>query len=79
MITGGILLWGMATYGSGGFIEFFGVPLSEQAFVGLCLVWFYFDMAAYRRARSAERTESAGTAPAAESGERAQDGRAAQH
>jgi len=43
VITTGIMLWGLSLYSEGSQIAFFGVPLSQSAFIVLCLVWYGFD------------------------------------
>jgi hypothetical protein len=51
LITTGILLWGLSLYSVDSGIVFFGVPLSEPAFLVLCLVWYGFDTRALLRAQ----------------------------
>ena len=43
LITTGILIWGLSVYGSGGYIEFFSITLSQPVFIGACLIWYLFD------------------------------------
>jgi hypothetical protein len=42
-ITTGIMLWGFSVYSEGNLITFFGIPLSQHAFVIACMVWYGFD------------------------------------
>ncbi len=58
VITGGILIWGVATFDAGELIQFFGIPLSKTAFIWICLVWFCFDAAAFRRALAADQASA---------------------
>jgi hypothetical protein len=58
-ITTGIMLWGVSVYGDGGHIAFFGIPLSQQGFVLLCLVWYGFDTRTFLRVKN----ESANPGP----------------
>ena len=51
LITTGILLWGISLYSVGSGIAFIGIPLSEPAFLVICLVWFGFDTRAFLRAQ----------------------------
>jgi hypothetical protein len=43
VITTGIMVWGLSLYGDGSQIALFGIPLSEEAFIIACLVWYGFD------------------------------------
>jgi hypothetical protein len=49
LITTGILLWGLSLYSEDSGIAFFGVPLSEPAFIVICMVWYGFDTRALLR------------------------------
>ncbi len=43
IVTAGILIWGLGAYGEGNAIQIFGIELSQEVFVIVCLVWFGFD------------------------------------
>ena len=43
LVTTGILIWGLGTYASGGYITFSQIELSQPLFIGLCVVWYVFD------------------------------------
>jgi hypothetical protein len=51
IITTGILLWGLTLYSAGSGIIFFAIPLSEAAFIVVCLIWYGFNVRAFLRAR----------------------------
>jgi len=57
-ITTGILLWGCSLYSEGLQIGFFGIPLSQSAFLVLCLVWYCFDTRELVAARAISRNSS---------------------
>ena len=54
LITTGILLWGLSLYGDGEQIALFGVPLSQSFFLGVCLIWYGFDVKAFIGAKNSE-------------------------
>ena len=51
VITTGIFLWGLSLYSAGSGIIFFAIPLSEGAFIAVCVVWYAFNTRAFLRAR----------------------------
>ena len=53
IITTGIFLWGLSLYSAGSGIVFFMIPLSEGAFIAVCVVWYAFNTRAFLRARKA--------------------------
>ena len=61
VITTGILVWGLAAYGEGNVITFIGIPLSQQVFLGLCMMWYFFDAKEFA---AAQRSSAAAEAPA---------------
>lgn len=44
LLTSGILVWRVSLYQQGNWITFLGIKLSQLAFIGLCLVWYLFDV-----------------------------------
>jgi len=54
LITTGILIWGLSVYSAGDLITLFGIPLSQQAFLVACLVWYGFDTYDLLNGRSVE-------------------------
>jgi hypothetical protein len=51
LVTTGILLWGFSAYTDGLQIALFGIPLSDNAFIIACLVWYGFDTKEFLAAR----------------------------
>jgi hypothetical protein len=51
VITTGIMLWGLSLYSDGYQIAFFGIPLSQSAFIIACLIWYGFDTKAFIAAK----------------------------
>jgi len=51
MLTTGIMVWGLSVYSAGNIITFFGIPLSKEAFLIACLVWYIFDTKAFVAAK----------------------------
>jgi len=51
VITTGIMFWGLSLYSDGSQIEFFGIPLSQSAFIIACLIWYGFDTKAFITAK----------------------------
>jgi hypothetical protein len=51
LITTGILVWGLSTYGNGDQIALFGIAVSEPVFLVACLVWYLLDTNEFINAR----------------------------
>lgn len=66
VITTGIMVWGVSIYGDGRQIAFFGIPLSQQGFVLLCLVWYGFDTRTFLRVNNEPAKRGALTYTASE-------------
>jgi len=65
LITTGILIWGLSVYAQSNmlykyYITFFGIRLSQTAFLLLCLVWYAFDVREFVRASKAEDAKTLG-------------------
>ena len=54
VITTGIFIWGLAAYGQGSYIEFFGFTLSLPIFIIVCLAWYGFDFMEFSKAQAGE-------------------------
>lgn len=55
VLTTAVLLWGLSIYAGGGVIAFFAWPVSQAVFIGLCALWYVWDVVALRRALRARR------------------------
>jgi len=56
LVTAGILIWGLSAYTQGGSISFFGLNLSQGAFIIACVIWFGLDVYDLNRAVKARNT-----------------------
>jgi len=57
-ITTGIMVWGLFIYSEGSQIALFGIPLSQEAFIMACIVWYGFDTKSFLAAKKVTENDT---------------------